>query len=166
MISVLCVVCHIYTTHSSKPWWKLEGGKLYHKSLYDHFEYVWAFKICKFPWPIELLKFLITKYGIRCHGNINNSYDHWFVSENLWLQYITLCSWQCICLLLIAHLSDKRTLYSRNEMTDYCCEFSFTHKKWSIREITVLTLMLLVANLAYAKWCKKPWKMTETLANG
>ena len=29
----------------------------------------------------------------------------------------------------------------------------------------ILTLMLLVANLANTKWCKKPWKMTETLAH-
>ena len=29
-----------------------------------------------------------------------------------------------------------------------------------------LTLMLLVANLADTKGCKKPEKMTETLANG
>ena len=30
----------------------------------------------------------------------------------------------------------------------------------------ILTLMLLVANLADTKWCKKSWKLTETLANG
>ena len=30
----------------------------------------------------------------------------------------------------------------------------------------ILTRMLVVANLANTKWCKKPWKMTETLARG
>ena len=29
-----------------------------------------------------------------------------------------------------------------------------------------LTLMLLVANFTNTQWCKKTWKMTETLANG
>ena len=29
-----------------------------------------------------------------------------------------------------------------------------------------LTLLLLVANFANAKWCKKPEKMTETLSHG
>ena len=34
------------------------------------------------------------------------------------------------------------------------------------RDILRLTLMLLVANLANTKGCKKPEKITETLANG
>ena len=32
--------------------------------------------------------------------------------------------------------------------------------------VIALTLILLVANLADTKWCKKPLKITETLANG
>ena len=44
-------------------------------------------------------------------------------------------------------------------------------KCWSyyttqLRQTIELTLMLLVANLANTKWCKKTWKMTETLAHG
>ena len=30
----------------------------------------------------------------------------------------------------------------------------------------LLTLMLLVADVVNTKWCKKSWKMAETLANG
>ena len=37
-------------------------------------------------------------------------------------------------------------------------------KKSQIKEF--LTVRLLAANLTNTKWCKKTWKMTETLANG
>ena len=74
----------------------------------------------------------------------------------------------------------------KNELSDMiclCCHFLLTiDSTWSIlqkdvlcqgditfsaatRE-TALTLMLLGANLANTKWCKKPWKITETLAHG
>ena len=38
---------------------------------------------------------------------------------------------------------------------------------WKVRflnNVQILTLMLLLANLANTKWCKKTWKITKTLA--
>ena len=39
-------------------------------------------------------------------------------------------------------------------------------ERWKLGNVWNLTIMQQVANFANTKWCKKNWKMTETLAHG
>ena len=114
-----------------------------------------AFKKC-----LKTHLFRLAHWGVV---DYYSNYDCAALLNILWMER-ALYKFQLLLLLLLESLSVPQKGYYYDFVTMYVTDYKHT-TTIGMCPSKVLTVKLLVANLAITKRCKKNWKMTETLAH-